>query len=265
MTGARPRAPGPFAKRRTCEGLRQGGDGNEGLGAGRMHGKRPSLRVSAGLDGTTVRCAAASVLCLPCLPPPPPTREQSNASILAASTRAAARRRARHGGAGRRPAADHRRRRLGQDQLRWPHAWPTWYSAVPIRSASCCSRSRAARPRRWSGGSARALHEALGRRRARRRRGWPGAAPFTASARACCAMHAPSIGLDPSFTVLDRGDSEDLLHVAASAPRAGRDEAPVPAARRPASPSIRASSTRSGASADVLAAYYPWCAPGTTI
>ena len=60
----------------------------------------------------------------------------------------------------------------------------------------------------------RVLHEALGLApAAAARRAWPGAAPSTRSAPACCARHAAALGLDPSFTVDDRADSEDLIHV----------------------------------------------------
>ena len=58
----------------------------------------------------------------------------------------------------------------------------------------------------------RVLHQALGFRSTQRAAGAAlVAAPSTASARACCATTRGLIGLDESFTILDRGDAEDLM------------------------------------------------------
>ena len=46
-------------------------------------------------------------------------------------------------------------------------------------------------------------------------------APSTASARACCASTRARIGLDASFTIHDRGDSEDLIGLVRQRARAG--------------------------------------------
>ena len=60
---------------------------------------------------------------------------------------------------------------------------------------------------------ARALHEALGLAplRGSSRLAWCGT--FHGIGARLLRAHAESIGLDPSFTVDDRGDSEDLMHV----------------------------------------------------
>ena len=110
----------------------------------------------------------------------------------------------------------------------------------------------------------RVLHEALGLAplRGAPRLAWCGT--FHASARGCCARTPRRIGLDPSFTVDDRGDSEDLIHVLrqrlglASVARAAFRR------RRPAWRSIRASSTRRRASPRCCRAPFPGAATRTT-
>ena len=111
-----------------------------------------------------------------------------------------------------RPAARHRRRRLGQDQ-----------HACPPRRASHRQRRRSAPhpaddllpPRLGGDGAPRRAHHAqrAGRQRARRRMRWPGPAPFTASARGCCATTPSRSASIPSFTIHDREDSADLMNL----------------------------------------------------
>ena len=47
------------------------------------------------------------------------------------------------------------------------------------------------------------------------------AAPSTPSPTPCCAATARPLGLEPSFTILDRGDAEDVINLLRS--RAGLD------------------------------------------
>ena len=51
---------------------------------------------------------------------------------------------------------------------------------------------------------------------------------FHATAARLLRIHARDIGMEPDFTILDRGDSEDLLHVARTALGLGRDGARFP-------------------------------------
>ena len=91
---------------------------------------------------------------------------------------------------------------------------------------------------------------------ARRRPRCRGRAPSTASARACCASTRARIGLHESFTILDRGDAEDLLAIV-------RHELGCRATKRgfrprpPASRSTRASSTARRRCRDVLERAFP--------
>ncbi len=76
------------------------------------------------------------------------------------------------------------------------------------------------------------------------------------AARACGRGSAST----PSFTVDDRADSEDLLHLVRQRLGLGRRPPALSAEERPAWRSIRASSTRARSLADVLASAFPWCA-----
>ncbi len=67
---------------------------------------------------------------------------------------------------------------------------------------------------------------------------------FHAIAARLLRVHARDIGLQPDFTILDRGDSEDLMHVARTALGVGRTGTRFPRSP-PASTCTRAASTRS--------------------
>ena len=69
-----------------------------------------------------------------------------------------------------------------------------------------------------------------------------------------------ALGLDPSFTVDDRGESEDLIHVLRAAPRPGRRRAAAFRRRRPAWRSIPASSMPGPTWPRCCARAFPWCA-----
>ncbi len=105
----------------------------------------------------------------------------------------------------------------------------------------------------------RALHESLGLpvSRGASRLAWCGT--FHSVGARLLRAHAESIGLDPSFTVDDRGDSEDLMHVL-------RQRLGVAGARRrfPQKSTCLAIYSRVVNSqahlADVLAQAWPWCA-----
>ena len=74
-------------------------------------------------------------------------------------------------------------------------------------------------------GAARRPGPARGARPARRRGGAPRLAwcgTFHSVGARLLRAHAAALGLDPSFTVDDRGDSEDLIHVLRAAARPGR-------------------------------------------
>ena len=72
-------------------------------------------------------------------------------------------------------------------------------------------------------------------------------------------MHALALGLDPAFTVLDRGDAADLHRSRARRSRRSRRASGGSRARTPASRSTRARSTRARTLEAVLAEAYPWC------
>ena len=164
----------------------------------------------------------------------------------------------------RRAAADRRRRRLGQDadaggarrparaRRRRPDAHPAADLLAPRRARDGAPR----RPRPARGARPRAAAAA--------RRGCRGAAPSTASARACCACIAARIGLDPSFTVDDRADSEDLIHLLrqrlglASGARALSAEGDLPG-------DLLARRQRAGErSPTCCAETFPWCRDART-
>ena len=90
----------------------------------------------------------------------------------------------------------------------------------------------------------RVLHEALGlpRSRAAPRLAWCGT--FHAVGARLLRAHAAELGLDPSFTVDDRGESEDLIHVLRQRLGLAGSRGAASRRRRPAWRSIRASSTR---------------------
>ena len=79
--------------------------------------------------------------------------------------------------------------------------------------ASCCSHSRAAPRWRWRGGSSGSLpgDRADGGGDGRRLT-WSGT--FHAVGARLLRRYAREIGLDPAFTILDRGDSADLMNLA---------------------------------------------------
>jgi DNA helicase-2/ATP-dependent DNA helicase PcrA len=105
----------------------------------------------------------------------------------------------------------------------------------------------------------RALHEALGLPEARgaSRLAWCGT--FHSIGARLLRMHAASLGLDPSFTVDDRGDAEDLLHVLRQ--RLGLAEAKRRFPQRSTCLAIYSRVVNAQKSlADVLAETFPWCA-----
>jgi DNA helicase-2/ATP-dependent DNA helicase PcrA len=107
---------------------------------------------------------------------------------------------------------------------------------------------------------ARALHEALGLPplRGAARLAWCGT--FHSIGARLLRLHAQGIGLDPSFTVDDRGDSEDLLHVLRQ--RLGLAETKRRFPQRATCLAIYSRVVNSQNSlAEVLAAHWPWCMP----
>ena len=73
-------------------------------------------------------------------------------------------------------------------------------------------------------------------------------------------LHAASVGLDPSFTVDDRGDSEDLIHVLRQ--RLGLGDTARRFPQRSTCLSIYSRVVNAQKSlADVLAGQWPWCVP----
>ncbi len=107
---------------------------------------------------------------------------------------------------------------------------------------------------------ARALHEALGLPplRGAARLAWCGT--FHSIGARLLRLHAQQVGLEPSFTVDDRGDSEDLLHVLRQ--RLGLAETKRRFPQRSTCLAIYSRVVNAQQSlADVLAANWPWCVP----
>jgi DNA helicase-2/ATP-dependent DNA helicase PcrA len=107
---------------------------------------------------------------------------------------------------------------------------------------------------------ARALHEALGLPplRGASRLAWCGT--FHSVGARLLRMHASSVGLDPLFTVDDRGESEDLLHVLRQ--RLGLAEAKRRFPQRSTCLAIYSRVVNAQKSlGDVLAETWPWCLP----
>ena len=71
-------------------------------------------------------------------------------------------------------------------------------------------------------------------------------------------LHALSIGLDPSFTVLDRSDAADLIDLARGELGLARTDARFP--RKAACLAIYSHAVNTGSAlADTLARAFPWC------
>ncbi|HWK83279.1 MAG TPA: ATP-dependent helicase [Caldimonas sp.] len=105
---------------------------------------------------------------------------------------------------------------------------------------------------------ARALHEAVGLAplRGSSRLAWCGT--FHGIGARLLRAHAQSIGLDPSFTVDDRGDSEDLMHVLRQ--RLGLAGTKRRFPQKSTCLAIYSRVVNSGSRlADVLAQTWPWC------
>ena len=94
-----------------------------------------------------------------------------------------------------------------------PAAHPAAHLHAPRRRRDAAPRRRPARRRGRADGRAR-------------ERVWGGT--FHAIAARLLRIHARDIGMEPDFTILDRSDSEDLLHVARTALGLGRDGARFP-------------------------------------
>jgi DNA helicase II / ATP-dependent DNA helicase PcrA len=106
----------------------------------------------------------------------------------------------------------------------------------------------------------RALHEALGLPPSRgvSRLAWCGT--FHGIGARLLRLYAHDAGLDPSFTVDDRSDSEDLLHVLRQ--RLGLAETKRRFPQRSTCLAIYSRVVNAQQSlGDVLAAYWPWCVP----
>jgi len=83
---------------------------------------------------------------------------------------------------------------------------------------------------------------------------------FHAVAARLLRVHARDLGLQPDFTILDRTDAEDLLHVARTALRLGGDGVRFP--QKSTCLDIYSRCIDSQASlAEVLPAAFPWCEP----
>ena len=142
----------------------------------------------------------------------------------------------------RRAAAHCRRRGDRQDGHARPSGRVAHRAGARPPSASCCSPSPAGPPPRCS------ARGRLLRRRERpapRRRG-SGAARSTPTAPACCASTATDRP-GPGFTIMDRGDSEDLLERRRARAGAGRGKRRRFRRRAPASTSTAAGQRRRSA------------------
>jgi ATP-dependent DNA helicase UvrD/PcrA len=83
---------------------------------------------------------------------------------------------------------------------------------------------------------------------------------FHAVAARLLRIHARDLGLQPDFTILDRGDSEDLLHVARTTLGLGHDGARFP--RKATCLDIYSRCVNAQLQlAEVLPAAFPWCQP----
>ena len=98
--------------------------------------------------------------------------------------------------------------------------------------------------------------EAAGHGRARERV-WGGT--FHAIAARLLRVHARDLGMEPDFTILDRSDSEDLLHVERTALSLGRDGARFPQKATCLDIYSRCVNAQSPLP-DVLRGAFPWCA-----
>ncbi len=83
---------------------------------------------------------------------------------------------------------------------------------------------------------------------------------FHATAARLLRIHARDVGLGPDFTILDRGDSEDLLHVARTALGLGRDGSRFPQKSTCLDIYSRCVNSQSPLP-EVLAGAFPWCEP----
>ncbi len=83
---------------------------------------------------------------------------------------------------------------------------------------------------------------------------------FHAIAARLLRIHARDIGMEPDFTILDRGDSEDLLHVARTALGLGRDGARFPQKSTCLDIYSRCVNAQLPLP-DVLRTAFPWCEP----
>ena len=90
-----------------------------------------------------------------------------------------------------------------------------------------------------------------------RSRVWGGT--FHAMASRLLRLHARDIGLEPDFTIMDRGDSEDLMHVARAELGLGRGGSRFPQKSTCLDIYSRCVNARSPLS-EVLAESFPWCA-----
>lgn len=83
---------------------------------------------------------------------------------------------------------------------------------------------------------------------------------FHAVAARLMRLHARSVGLDPSFTILDRGDGEDLMHVVRS--ECGLDQSATRFPRKETCMAIYSRAVNSGSQLEpLIGEAYPWCRP----
>ena len=81
---------------------------------------------------------------------------------------------------------------------------------------------------------------------------------FHATATRLLRLHGRSIGLDPSFTILDRGDAEDLWACSAPSSASPRTTA-ASRSRAPAWTSTAAASTPASRWSEAVETHFPWC------
>ena len=91
-----------------------------------------------------------------------------------------------------------------------------------------------------------------------RERVWGGT--FHATAARLLRIHARDLGMEPEFTILDRGDAEDLLHVARAELGLGRGGSRFPQKSTCLDIYSRCVNTQLRL-AEVLASAFPWCEP----
>ena len=139
-----------------------------------------------------------------------------------------------------------------------PTASPTSSRAAPSPAASCCSPSPAGPRARCCAAST----ACCARRPRTADRSSPGAqvwgGTFHAIAARLLRIHARDVGLEPDFTIMDRGDSEDLMHLCRTELGLGRGSSRFPQKSTCLDIYSRCVNAQTPL-AEVLARAFPWC------